>query len=197
MFVCRACLRTLRTAGTTPVQTRLLGPLRNSPGLGILRRTYVGKSVQVDIEAALSELVRYEAEQKEEAEEEKKNEDKDEEDRGREKYAKKLEWVVKKHLNYLKDPWHIAQHVRKALDKGSYDEALLMARMASRNYGKVEVSWNHLIDYQMKNRRLHAAIKLYNEVRTNPPSSLSLPPPTSDPSSSALLCRSAADCPRR
>ena len=87
---------------------------------------------------------------------------------GKKKYEKKLEWVVKKHLEHLQDPYHIAQHVSKALAKGSYDEALLMTRIASRD-GKVEVSWNHLIDYQMKNKRLHAAIKVYNEVRIPSP----------------------------
>jgi pentatricopeptide repeat protein len=76
----------------------------------------------------------------------------------------RLEWVVNKHLTWLKDPVDIAAHVRKALDKDSVDEALLMARKASRNT-KVEVSWNHLIDYHMKKKRLHAAVKLYQEVR--------------------------------
>ncbi|KAL2264031.1 hypothetical protein VTK26DRAFT_3335 [Humicola hyalothermophila] len=83
---------------------------------------------------------------------------------GKKKYEQKLEWIVKKHLQYLKDPYNIAQHVSNALSKGSFDEALLMTRMASRN-AKVEVSWNHLIDYQMKNKRLNAAIKLYNEMK--------------------------------
>jgi pentatricopeptide repeat protein len=83
---------------------------------------------------------------------------------GKQKYEQKLQAAVKKQLSLAQDPFHIAQHVSQALARGSFDEALLMTRTASRNK-KVEVSWNHLIDYQMKNRRLHAAVKLYNEVR--------------------------------
>lgn len=102
---------------------------------------------------------------------------------GKKKYEKKLEWVVMKHLEHLYDPYHIAQHVSKALARGSFDEALMMTRIASRE-GKVEVSWNHLIDYQMKNKRLNAAIKLYNEVRT--PESM---PPAPTPPANQLPCR--------
>jgi pentatricopeptide repeat protein len=83
---------------------------------------------------------------------------------GKMKYEKRLEANVTKHLSMMPDPYHIAQHISSALRKGNFDEALLMTRMASRK-AKVEVSWNHLIDYQLKNKRLHAAIKLYNEVR--------------------------------
>jgi pentatricopeptide repeat protein len=83
---------------------------------------------------------------------------------GKMKYEKRLEANAMKHLSMMPDPYHIAQHITSALRKGNFDEALLMTRMASRK-SKVEVSWNHLIDYQLKNKRLHAAIKLYNEVR--------------------------------
>jgi len=78
--------------------------------------------------------------------------------------AEKLEWVVKKHLQYLKDPLKIAEHVKATLDKDKFDEALLLTRNASRD-ALVTVSWNHLIDYQMKQQRLHGAIKLYNEMK--------------------------------
>jgi pentatricopeptide repeat protein len=84
---------------------------------------------------------------------------------GKQKYEQKLEATVRKQLEHFTDPFHIANYVATALQKGRFDEALLLARRASRNK-KVEVTWNHLIDYQMKNRRLHAAVKLYNEVRT-------------------------------
>ncbi|KAK4193965.1 hypothetical protein QBC35DRAFT_511134 [Podospora australis] len=76
----------------------------------------------------------------------------------------KVRKIVKKHLTWLKDPLDIAQHIRKTLDKGGWDEALMMARTVSVNT-KAEVSWNHLIDYQLKQGRLHAAIKLYNEMK--------------------------------
>ncbi|KAK4173997.1 hypothetical protein QBC36DRAFT_334656 [Triangularia setosa] len=76
----------------------------------------------------------------------------------------KVKKVVKKHLQYLKDPLHIANHVRKALTADNWDEALMMARMASVDT-KVEVSWNHLIDYQLDKGRLQAAIKTFNEMK--------------------------------
>ncbi|KAL2020350.1 hypothetical protein VTK56DRAFT_8479 [Thermocarpiscus australiensis] len=145
MFICRSCLRSLSGAGATPIEARLLRPLRRSTGFGSVRRAFGTSQVTLSRPAP-------------------SNDDKPEKGAGKSSYDKKLEWIVSKHLQYLKDPWHIAEHVRKALEKGSYDEALLMARKASRD-GKVEVSWNHLIDYQMKNKRLHAAIKLYNEMK--------------------------------
>ncbi|EAQ88950.1 hypothetical protein CHGG_05569 [Chaetomium globosum CBS 148.51] len=79
-------------------------------------------------------------------------------------YEKKLESNIRRHLSLTQDPYHIAQSVAGMLEKGRFDEALMMARMSSRNT-KVEVSWNHLIDHQMKNHRLHAAVKLYNEMK--------------------------------
>ncbi|KAK3296279.1 uncharacterized protein B0H64DRAFT_322754 [Chaetomium fimeti] len=79
-------------------------------------------------------------------------------------YERKLASNIKRHLSLTPDPYHIAQSVAGMLEKERFDEALMMARMASRN-NKVEVSWNHLIDYQLKNQRLHAAVKLYNEMK--------------------------------
>ncbi|KAH6841138.1 hypothetical protein B0I37DRAFT_393946 [Chaetomium sp. MPI-CAGE-AT-0009] len=79
-------------------------------------------------------------------------------------YEKKLQSNIRRHLSLTTDPYHIAQSVAGMLEKERFDEALMMARMASRNT-KVEVSWNHLIDYQLKNQRLHAAVKLYNEMK--------------------------------
>ncbi|KAK4668835.1 uncharacterized protein QC764_710960 [Podospora pseudoanserina] len=76
----------------------------------------------------------------------------------------KVKKVVKKHLQYLKDPLHIGNHVKKALAAGNWDEALMMTRMASVDT-KVEVSWNHLIDYQLDKGRLQAAIKTFNEMK--------------------------------
>jgi pentatricopeptide repeat protein len=94
----------------------------------------------------------------------------------KEKYEKKLQAAVRKRLTLFPDPFHIAQQVSALLEKDRFDEALLMARIASAK-AKVEVSWNNLIDYQLRNKRLHAAIKLYNEVRVCPPV---LPRPPAD-----------------
>jgi pentatricopeptide repeat protein len=77
---------------------------------------------------------------------------------------KAIRWKVKKHLEYLENDYKIAEHVERTLERGDYDEALLLVREASRKTNVV-VSWNHLIDYLMQKQRLHAAVKLYNEVR--------------------------------
>jgi pentatricopeptide repeat protein len=80
---------------------------------------------------------------------------------------KAIRWKVKKHLEYLDNNYKIAEHVERTLERGDFDEALLLVREASRK-GDVTVSWNHLIGYLMRNQRLHAAVKLYNEVRLPP-----------------------------
>jgi len=77
---------------------------------------------------------------------------------------KKLEYAVKKQLEFMKDPFHIAAYVKKLLDKESFDEALLMTRKASKHH-KMVVGWNHLIDFCMQQQRLHGAIKIYNEMK--------------------------------
>ncbi|KAI6092638.1 hypothetical protein F4821DRAFT_224529 [Hypoxylon rubiginosum] len=74
------------------------------------------------------------------------------------------DWAAQKQLQYLKDPLYIAQHVSKTLEKDNFEEAALVTRKASRNT-KVIVSWNHLIDYQLRHDKLHAGIKLYNEMK--------------------------------
>ncbi|OTA93069.1 hypothetical protein M434DRAFT_73704 [Hypoxylon sp. CO27-5] len=74
------------------------------------------------------------------------------------------EWAAQKQLQYLKDPLHIADYVKKTLAKGDFEEAALITRKASKDT-KVVVSWNHLIDYHLRHDRLHAAIKLYNEMK--------------------------------
>ncbi|CAJ2506937.1 Uu.00g081230.m01.CDS01 [Anthostomella pinea] len=74
------------------------------------------------------------------------------------------EWVARKHLQYLKDPLHIATQVKRILDKDRFDEAALITKKASVN-ASVAVSWNHLIDYQLRHFRVHQAMKLYNEMK--------------------------------
>ena len=80
---------------------------------------------------------------------------------------KAIRWKVKKHLEYLDNNYKIAEHVERTLKRGDYDEALVLVREASRK-GNVTVSWNHLISYLMGSQRLHAAVKLYNEVGRSP-----------------------------
>jgi pentatricopeptide repeat protein len=84
--------------------------------------------------------------------------------------SKSAEWAVKKQLQYLDDPLFIAQQVERTLAKERFEEAAFLVRNASKVH-KVAVSWNHLIDYQLRNHRLNAALKLFNEMkkRAQPP----------------------------
>ncbi|KAJ9151741.1 Pentatricopeptide repeat protein [Pleurostoma richardsiae] len=77
---------------------------------------------------------------------------------------KQLAWVVRKHLEHMKDPYKIAQHVENTLRKDRFEEALAVTREASKG-AQCVVSWNHLIEYHLQHQRLHAGIKLYNEMK--------------------------------
>ncbi|KJK76664.1 hypothetical protein H634G_07705 [Metarhizium anisopliae BRIP 53293] len=76
----------------------------------------------------------------------------------------KLQRAVNKHLDYMDDPWKIAQHVGQTLAKDRFDEALLLTQRASKDR-QVVVAWNHLIDYQLERQHLKKAIKLFNEMK--------------------------------
>ena len=76
---------------------------------------------------------------------------------------KKLQWIVNQHLMHLNDPYNVANHVRERLVANAYDETLLLVQTASKDM-KVTVSWNHLIDHLLRKQRLHAAVKLFNDV---------------------------------
>lgn len=75
----------------------------------------------------------------------------------------KAKRAMKKELQYATDPYHIADNVLRKLKENDFDRALLLTREASKDKQCV-VSWNHCIEYQFKNNKLHAAIKLFNEV---------------------------------
>lgn len=75
----------------------------------------------------------------------------------------RLKWKVKKHLEHLNNNYKVAEYVADTLEKGEFEEAAMLVREASRTQN-VTVAWNHLIDYQMRQQRLHAAVKMYNEV---------------------------------
>jgi pentatricopeptide repeat protein len=76
---------------------------------------------------------------------------------------KAIKWKVKKHLQYLESNYKITEHVERTLQRGDFDEAVMLVREASRKLD-LTVSWNHLIGYLMQEQKLHAAVKLYNEV---------------------------------
>lgn len=83
------------------------------------------------------------------------------------KQQQKLRYAVGKHLERLRDPWNIAQHVERTLRQtgdSRFDEVLLLVQTASKST-PVTVSWNHLIDHHFKMKRLRPAIKLFNEMK--------------------------------
>lgn len=73
------------------------------------------------------------------------------------------DYVVRKHLKYLKDPLKLAEHVRKCLREGDIETTLATVRAASKSM-RCTVSWNHLIDWYLAHGRMKAAIRTYNEV---------------------------------
>lgn len=73
------------------------------------------------------------------------------------------DYVVRKHLTYLKDPLKLADFVLRALRNDEFENTIMVVRAASKNIQCI-VSWNHLIDWQLSKGRMNAAIKLYNEV---------------------------------
>ncbi|KAI0128495.1 hypothetical protein BJ170DRAFT_621810 [Xylariales sp. AK1849] len=149
MFSCRACTRRALNVlfeNAIPLETnratlRKCFPPKSSPGA----RTHATASI-VAKERKGTTLTE------------------DDDDNPKRRVSKSAESAVKKQLQYLDDPLFIAQQVQRTLARDRFEEAALLVRNASRKY-KVPVSWNHLIEYQLRNHRLHAAIKLYNEMK--------------------------------
>lgn len=71
--------------------------------------------------------------------------------------------VVSKHLTYLKDPLKLADFVRRTLRDGDFETAIGLVRAASKDV-QCTVSWNHLVDWQLSQGKMNAAIKTFNEV---------------------------------
>ena len=69
-------------------------------------------------------------------------------------------------LKYLKDPRKLADHVAHVLEHDNEEKATALVRLSSRAIANV-VSWNHLIDWQMKKGKTKAALETYNEVSTS------------------------------
>ncbi|KAB5557971.1 hypothetical protein GE09DRAFT_1117318 [Coniochaeta sp. 2T2.1] len=150
MFICRACWRKAlsRTPATHATAGRLSLAPRASSALRTVDRRYLATAAVSTRTAATREAY-----------------DGALETTGlSDSRDKAIRWKVKKHLEYLDNNFKIAEHVERTLERGEYDEALLLVREASRD-GDLVVSWNHLIDYLMRNQRLHAAVKLYNEMK--------------------------------
>ncbi|KAF2457807.1 hypothetical protein BDY21DRAFT_284949 [Lineolata rhizophorae] len=72
---------------------------------------------------------------------------------------------LRRELQYLKDPLHFAEHVRKLLRKQEKEEwAVALLRLASKQM-RCTVGWNHLIDHQMGQDKVKAALKSFNEMK--------------------------------
>lgn len=73
------------------------------------------------------------------------------------------ERFLRTELQYITHPAALADHVEDLLKKDDYEKALAMTRLSSRGASNT-VSWNYLIDWNMKNERRKGAIEVYNEV---------------------------------
>jgi hypothetical protein len=72
---------------------------------------------------------------------------------------------VSTELTYLKDPLKIADRIYDLLKKDDLSTAMELVRRSSID-NQCIVSWNHIIDYELKNGHVNSAIKIYNEVCT-------------------------------
>lgn len=149
MFVCRACAR----RASTPV----IRQIPNADGrLAALPRQFVTSSFLRQGQVQEDAFAQFEASVERQKAPEERQADK-------KKALDKAKRAMKKELQYTTDPYHIADNVVKKLKENDFDKALLLTREASKDKQCV-VSWNHCIEYQFKHNKLHAAIKLFNEV---------------------------------
>lgn len=74
-----------------------------------------------------------------------------------------MQRAVKKELELTTDPYHLAANVEAKLRDDQFEKALMLTQGASKDK-QVVVCWNHLIEYLFKQQKVHAAIKLYNDV---------------------------------
>lgn len=155
MFTCRACTRRALTAlleSPLPADANRLA-LRSctasSPASSV--RTYTTSA------AAIKESIAGGLEERDDGDFKRKPKPK-------RALSKSTERAVSKRMEFMDDPFHIANEVQRVLSQDRFEEALLLTRNASAKY-KTTVAWNHLIDHQMQNFKLHAAIKTYNEMK--------------------------------
>jgi hypothetical protein len=71
---------------------------------------------------------------------------------------------IKKELLRYRDPVRLGDHVLRTLQMGDYEKAYSLTEIATRNNIKAVVSWNHLINYEMKLGRVAGSLKIYNAV---------------------------------
>jgi pentatricopeptide repeat protein len=69
-----------------------------------------------------------------------------------------------KELEWLPDRLKLAQHVHYVLRCNEPQKALNLCRLASKKE-EVVVSWNHVVDWYMKQGKVDDALKVYNEMK--------------------------------
>ncbi|KAK4898059.1 hypothetical protein LTR27_004445 [Elasticomyces elasticus] len=72
--------------------------------------------------------------------------------------------AIRKELQWLTDPAKLADHVHYVLRCDNPEKALELVRMAS-NKMQCVVSWNHCLDYFMKDGKVAEAMKVYNDMK--------------------------------
>ncbi|KAI9791025.1 MAG: hypothetical protein M1833_001715 [Piccolia ochrophora] len=72
---------------------------------------------------------------------------------------------VRKELQYLNDPLKLADHVRSTIRERDEATAMELVRNATSSGMQCVVAWNHLIDFQMHQARVKAALATYNEMK--------------------------------
>lgn len=75
---------------------------------------------------------------------------------------------LKQELRYLGDPVKLADHISDLLRKDQNQKAYELVKISSRNL-QCTVSWNYLIDYEMRKGRVGDACKLYSDAREHYP----------------------------
>lgn len=75
--------------------------------------------------------------------------------------------AVAKQLEYINDPWVLGKYIEDLLAKDKFNDALKTVELASKNLDTV-VSWNHLIDYLLKQQQIKRAMTTFNSVRQLP-----------------------------
>ena len=79
------------------------------------------------------------------------------------KEQRQKKWAIEEELKFLRDPLKLSENTARLLRAGDKDRALELVRAISK-YGAYIVAWNHLIDYEMSQKRVSSAMDIYNDV---------------------------------
>lgn len=80
---------------------------------------------------------------------------------------RKKKWAIEQEIKFLRDPLKLSENTARLLRAGDKDKALELVRAISK-HGTYIVAWNHLIDYEMSQKRVRSAMDIYNDVRWSP-----------------------------